>query len=89
MFLTTLAIVTAAWGILMAVAPLLQVRRIVAVRSSRGISIGYFSVLLIGFVLWLAYGIAKHDPTLIVPNGVALCVSVSVIGVAARFRHAE
>jgi MtN3 and saliva related transmembrane protein len=33
-----------------------------------GISIGYFAVLLVGFGLWVSYGIASHDLPLVVPN---------------------
>jgi uncharacterized protein with PQ loop repeat len=26
-----------------------------------GISIGYFAILMVGFGLWVSYGIASHD----------------------------
>lgn len=70
----------------MALSPLLQVRRILQERSSREISIGYFCVLLVGFVLWVAYGLSIADPVLIVPNTVAFTVGCLTIGVAARHR---
>jgi uncharacterized protein with PQ loop repeat len=34
-------------------------------RSSRDVSISYFAVLLVGFVLWLSYGIAARNLALI------------------------
>ena len=37
-------------------------------RSSAGISIWYPLVLLVGFVLWVGYGLASHDLPLVVPN---------------------
>jgi len=86
-FLTVLAVVTASWAVVMAVSPLLQIRAIVARRSSEGVSIGYFAVLLVGFALWIAYGAARSDPALVVPNVVAAIVSSAVIAVAARFRR--
>jgi uncharacterized protein with PQ loop repeat len=70
----------------MAVAPFLQLRKILRRRSSEGVSIGYFAVLAVGFVLWLAYGIDRSDPVLIISNTVALGVITAVIAVAAYFR---
>jgi uncharacterized protein with PQ loop repeat len=70
----------------MAMAPFLQIRAILNRRSSAGVSISYFGVLAVGFVLWLAYGIDRGDRVLIISNTVALSVSIAVIAVAARFR---
>jgi MtN3 and saliva related transmembrane protein len=53
---TVLAISAATWGIAMAVSPVLQIRKIVHHRSSHGVSVGYMSVLFVGFLLWLSYG---------------------------------
>ena len=65
---STLAFSAAAWAIAMALGPVLQVRRIVDQQSSRGVSISYLLVLLIGFGLWFAYGVAAANLALIVPN---------------------
>jgi hypothetical protein len=46
-------------------------------------------VLLVGFVLWIAYGIAIANWYLIVPNSVALTVCATTIAVALRFRAAR
>ena len=83
---TVLASVAAAWGVAMAVSPLLQVREIRTRRSSLGVSVGCQAVLLVGFVLWLAYGIASRNPALIVPNTVAAAVSALTIVVTRRYR---
>ena len=82
-----LAAAAATWGVAMAVSPLLQIRAIRAHRSSRGVSIGYQQVLLIGFILWLSYGIALRNPAIIVPNVVAALVCIATIAVAARYRE--
>ena len=50
-------------------------------------SIGYFSILLVGFLLWLAYGIAASSLVLIVPNVVATVVIGATIAVALRYRR--
>jgi MtN3 and saliva related transmembrane protein len=71
----------------MGIAPLLQLRRMVRERSSREVSIGYFTILLIGFVLWIAYGAAARLPALVIPNVVAFLVEATVIIVAIRLRR--
>jgi uncharacterized protein with PQ loop repeat len=81
-----LAFVAATWAIAMALGPVLQIRKMVELKSSRGISLGYFVVLLVGFVLWLAYGIAASNLALIVPNAVAMVVITATIMVALRYR---
>ena len=84
---TTLALMAACWAIAMALGPVLQIRKIVEHGSSRSISIGYFFVLLVGFVLWFAYGIAASNLALIVPNAIAVVVIVATIIVALRYRQ--
>ena len=86
MVVTGLAVAAAAWGALMGVSPVLQIRRMVRRRSSRDVSIGYFSILLVGFALWISYGIASGDLALIVPNAVALLIGVSTVAIAVRLR---
>jgi len=84
---STLGIVAATWAIAMALGPVLQIRRILELGSSRGVSIGYFLILLVGFILWLAYGIAASSFVLIVPNIVAAIVVGATIAVAVRYRR--
>jgi MtN3 and saliva related transmembrane protein len=87
MVVTGLAVAAAAWGVLMGVSPVLQIRRMVRRRSSRDVSVGYFSILLVGFGLWISYGIASRNLALIVPNSVALLIGVSTIAIALRLRR--
>lgn len=84
---TTLGVTAATWAMLMALSPLLQVREIRRRRSSDGISIGYFWVLLVGFALWVAYGLARGDLPLVLPNSVALLVMAATIAVTLRHRR--
>lgn len=83
---TALAFVASSYGILMAIAPLLQIRAIMLTRDSSGVSAGYQRVLLVGFVLWLAYGIASDNWAIIVPNTVAMVVSLATIVITLRYR---
>jgi MtN3 and saliva related transmembrane protein len=87
MVVTGLAVAAAAWGVLMGVSPVLQIRRMVRQRSSRDVSIGYFLILLVGFGLWISYGIALRNLALIVPNAIALFIGVSTIAIALRLRR--
>lgn len=82
-----LGVAAAAWGVLMAISPLLQIRRILERRSSADVSIAYLAVLQIGFVLWVGYGLALGNLAIVVPNGVAFFVGVATILIALRFRR--
>jgi MtN3 and saliva related transmembrane protein len=85
---SALAIAAATWAIAMALGPLLQIRKIIQHKSSLTISIGYFFVLFVGFLLWIAYGFAADNLALIIPNMVAAVVIVVTIIVALRYRRA-
>ena len=86
MVVTGLAVAAAAWGVLMGLSPALQIRRMLRQRSSRDVSVGYFTILLVGFGLWISYGIAARNLALIVPNAVALLIGVSTVAIALRLR---
>ena len=81
-----LGVAAAAWGVLMAISPTLQIRRILDRRSSDDISISYLAVLQIGFMLWVGYGIALGNPAIVVPNSVAFVVGTATIAVSLRYR---
>lgn len=83
---TALGFVAASWGVLMALSPILQIRRILMYRSSREVSIGYLAVIVVGFGLWIVYGLAIENLALIVPNTLALLVGLTTIAIAFRFR---
>ncbi len=69
---TTLGLAAAAFGVAMGLSPLLQVRHMVSRGSSADVSLPFLLVLLVGFVLWLAYGVALRNAALIVSNAVAI-----------------
>ena len=83
---TALAVVTTGWGLVMGLAPLLQVRLILRTRDSSGTSLGWVMILLIGFSLWFSYGVVNGDKPIIISNAVALTVTVALLVVALRFR---
>ena len=84
-----LGFLAASWGVLMALSPTLQIRRILERRSSSDISISYLAVLQIGFMLWVGYGIALGNAAIVVPNSVAFLIGVATIVIALRFRGAS
>ena len=83
---TALAFIASSYGVVMAISPLLQIRAIMLTRTSEGVSAGYQRVLLVGFLLWLAYGVASDNWAIIVPNVVAALVSLATILVTLRYR---
>ena len=83
---TALGIAAATFGVAMGLSPLLQLRRVVARGSSADVSVPYLGVLLVGFVLWLAYGIALQNIALIVSNAVAIATYAVTTVAVLRFR---
>ena len=83
----TLGVAAAAWGVLMAISPLLQIRRMVVRRSSADVSIAYLLVLELGFLLWITYGISLGNPFIAFPNTVAAVVGGITMAVAWTHRH--
>lgn len=88
---STLGALAATWGIVMALAPALQIRQMLRTRSSEDLSIGYFLMLLPGFVLWCCYGTARSDWFLAIPNAIAAVGALATILIARHFRrpHAD
>ena len=68
-------------------ATLLQIRRMLHERSSRQVSLGYYVILLAGFLLWISYGIAAQNLVLIIPNTIALLVGLTLVAVALKLRR--
>ena len=84
---TVLAFAAASCGIAMGLSPLLQLRRVTVRRSSADVSLAYLGVLLVGFVLWLAYGLSIGNAALIVSNVVATVVCAATIAIALQYRR--
>ena len=82
-----LGVCAGGWGVVMAIAPALQIRKMLRTRTSTDVSLGFFGLLLPGYVLWVAYGLSRGDLALVVPNAVAFCVGVTTMLVARHFRR--
>lgn len=62
-------------GVLMALSPLLQARRVQLAQDSSEVSSGVFLVMRVNASVWLLYGVATSNVFLIVPNVVALATT--------------
>ncbi len=54
-------------------------------RHTRDISLGTYLLLVVGNLLWLAYGLLLKDPPLIVANTVTLTLALSIL--ALKIKH--
>ena len=82
---STLAVAATSWGVLMALAPLLQVRVILRERDASGTSKTWIVILLIGFVLWFAYGVSTGSVPLIISNTMSGIVAFTLLVTAFVF----
>jgi uncharacterized protein with PQ loop repeat len=84
-----LAVTAAVFGVVMGASPLLQLRRIIRLNSSRDVSTAFFSVVVIGQLTWVAYGLALRNPAVIASNGCGMLVNLAVLIAAIwiRKRH--
>jgi uncharacterized protein with PQ loop repeat len=83
---TGLGLAAATFGVAMGLSPLLQVRHMVSRVSSADVSLPFLLVLLAGFVLWLAYGVALGNAALIVSNAVAITSYTITTAMVMRLR---
>ena len=62
-----------------------QAIKIILTRDTRAISLITQSTLVLGIMLWLAYGLAMDDPPLIWSNVVTLALNALILGLKLRF----
>ena len=55
-------------------------------RSTHDISIGMFSLLAVGIVLWIVYGVVTSDIPVIVANSVTLVFVGLILALKLRYR---
>jgi len=84
-----LAAVTSVWAVAMAVSPGLQIRSMLRTGSSEDVSLAYFGVLTVGFMLWVAYGIVNDDYVVAGPNAIATLFGIATIVIALRLRRRD
>lgn len=82
-----LEVVTSVWGIAMAVSPAMQIHQMRQTGTSEDVSVGYFGVLVVGFMLWAAYGVSIDSTVLWACNSVATVFGVATVTYALRLRR--
>lgn len=82
-----LAVGATAAGLAMALSPMLQIRRMRRTRSSNDVSLLYLSLLDLGFVMWIAYGMSIENWVVVGTNSASLTVMTITIIVALAFRR--
>jgi uncharacterized protein with PQ loop repeat len=76
-------------GVFMALAPLLQARRVRVLGDSSEVSGSVYQVMRVNSVAWIVYGVATAKVVIVVPNVVALLTSWVTLLAIRRYRHAE
>jgi uncharacterized protein with PQ loop repeat len=81
-----LAAAAAVFGIVMGAAPLLQLLRMLRLRSSRDISMSFFALAAAGQLVWVVYGVALFNVAVVVSNGCGMLANAGVFVTAAALR---
>ncbi len=74
-------------GVGMALAPLLQARRILARRGAEDVSQLFLWVIVVGTCAWTAYGVVKPDWFVAVPNLLGVATNLTTVMLVRRYRH--
>lgn len=82
-----LAVCATLAGVLMAMAPFLQIRRMRRTKSSNDVSLLYLSMLAGGFIVWLAYGVSISNWAMMISNTASLVFMGVTILVALGYRR--
>ncbi|MBI5815421.1 MAG: SemiSWEET transporter [Nitrospinae bacterium] len=72
-------------GALCTLAFIPQVYRTWKLRSAKEISLGMYSLLVTGVLLWLIYGIVLGAAPIIIANTVTLALALVILGMKIRF----
>jgi MtN3 and saliva related transmembrane protein len=72
-------------GLLTTIAFIPQVVKIWQTKSARDVSLHSFIAFTLGVGLWLAYGIVKQEPPIIVWNAVTLALAGAILTMKLKF----
>lgn len=74
-------------GLLTALFLLPQIIKMIRAKKAGDISILMFIILLLAQVLWVFYGVLKHDWPLIITNSVTLLMNVTILCLTLHYRR--
>ena len=72
-------------GLLTTVAFVPQAVKIWKTKSARDVSLHAFVTFTLGVALWLAYGVVRQEPPIIVWNAVTLLLAGAILAMKVRF----
>lgn len=82
-----LAVAATIAGLLMAISPIFQIRRIRRTRSSNDVSLINLGLLCLGFVVWISYGLSISNWVIAGTNTASLVFMTATILVALAYRR--
>ena len=66
-------------GICTAISLLPQLVKIIREKKANAISYGMLSILMLGLISWIAYGVIKTDFPIIITNGLSLALNILIV----------
>jgi MtN3 and saliva related transmembrane protein len=60
-----------------------QAWKIIRERSTKGLSLGMFSLTSLAFAAWTTFGVLKSEWALIIPNAICLIFALFILGMIA------
>lgn len=66
-----------------------QLRKAFKTKKTDDVSIGMFVVLIIGFVLWIIYGVKQSDFPIVLTNGISLALNSLMIILILKYGHSK
>jgi MtN3 and saliva related transmembrane protein len=62
-----------------------QVFKVIKTRSAHDVSIGMLILQNIGVSLWVAYGVTRRDPVIIIANSVSVTILLILLGLYFKY----
>ncbi|MFY0482376.1 SemiSWEET family sugar transporter [Flavobacterium sp. PLA-1-15] len=75
----TIQIIGLLAAVLTTAANIPQTYKIIKTRSTKDISIVTYSMLMIGFVLWVVYGFSRNDYPVLIANSISALVCATIL----------
>lgn len=66
-------------GVLTTLAFIPQVIKVIKTKDTKALSLGMYSMQVVGVFLWLMHGLVIGDMALLVANAVTLCLSLIIL----------
>ena len=73
-------------GFLTTIAFIPQVVKIWRTKSARDVSLPAFATFTVGIAVWVAYGVLKGAPSIVVWNVVTMALAIAILVMKVRYR---